>query len=64
MRRTGVRLLWGTANLFGIPATPPAPPPTRPEVFAYAAAQVKKRHRRHYRLGGVNLRAVGRPGRL
>ena len=41
--RTGVRLLWGTANLFSDPryhagaATSPDP-----EVFAYAAAQVKK----------------------
>ncbi len=43
MQRTGVRLLWGTANLFSHPrfmggaATNPDP-----EVFAYAAAQVRK----------------------
>jgi xylose isomerase len=43
MSRTGVKLLWGTANLFSHPrymsgaATNPDP-----EVFAYAAAQVKK----------------------
>lgn len=43
MQATGVKLLWGTANLFGHPrymsgaATNPDP-----EVFAYAAAQVKK----------------------
>ena len=43
MQRTGVRLLWGTANLFSHrrysagAATNPDP-----EVFAYAAAQVKK----------------------
>lgn len=42
MERTGVKLLWGTANLFshhrymGGAATNP-----NPEVFAYAAAQVK-----------------------
>jgi xylose isomerase len=43
MQRTGVKLLWGTANLFSHPrymsgaATNPDP-----EVFAYAAAQVRK----------------------
>jgi len=43
MARTGVKLLWGTANLFSNPrymsgaATNPDP-----EVFAYAAAQVRK----------------------
>src|ERR1700690_1389225 len=43
MQRTGVKLLWGTANLFSHPrymagaATNPDP-----EVFAFAAAQVKK----------------------
>ena len=43
MDRTGVKLLWGTANLFSNPrymsgaATNPDP-----EVFAYAAAQVRK----------------------
>ena len=42
MEQTGIKLLWGTANLFGHPryaggaATNPDP-----EVFAYAAAQVK-----------------------
>ncbi len=55
MERTGVRLLWGTANLFSHPrymagaATNPDP-----EVFAYAAAQVKAVMEVTHRLGGVN----------
>jgi xylose isomerase len=42
MARTGVKLLWGTANLFGHPryAAGAATNPD-PDVFAYAAAQVK-----------------------
>src|SRR6478672_4059345 len=53
--RTGVRLLWGTANLFTHPrfqggaATNPDP-----EVFAYAAAQVKHMLEVTLRLGGEN----------
>ncbi len=53
--RTGVRLLWGTANLFTNPryqagaATNPDP-----EVFAYAAAQVKHMLEVTQRLGGEN----------
>jgi xylose isomerase len=53
--RTGVRLLWGTANLFSHPryqagaATNPDP-----EVFAYAAAQVKHMLEVTQRLGGEN----------
>ncbi|MGZ9160378.1 MAG: xylose isomerase [Candidatus Limnocylindrales bacterium] len=53
--RTGVRLLWGTANLFTHPryqagaATNPDP-----EVFAYAAAQVKHMLEVTQRLGGEN----------
>ena len=53
--RTGVRLLWGTANLFSHPryqagaATNPDP-----EVFAYAAAQVKHMLEVTLRLGGEN----------
>jgi xylose isomerase len=53
--RTGVRLLWGTANLFTHPryqggaATNPDP-----EVFAYAAAQVKHMLEVTKRLGGQN----------
>lgn len=55
MERTGVKLLWGTANLFSHPrymagaATNPDP-----EVFAYAAAQVKAVMEATQRLGGVN----------
>ncbi len=53
--RTGVRLLWGTANLFTHPryqagaATNPDP-----AVFAYAAAQVKHMLEVTLRLGGEN----------
>ena len=53
--RTGVRLLWGTANLFSHPryqagaATNPDP-----DVFAYAAAQVKHMLEVTQRLGGQN----------
>ena len=55
MQRTGVELLWGTANLFSHPrymagaATNPDP-----EVFAYAAAQVKLALEATHRLGGAN----------
>ena len=55
MADTGVRLLWGTANLFSHPrymsgaATNPDP-----EVFAYAAAQVKHVLEWTHRLGGAN----------
>ena len=53
--RTGTQLLWGTANLFTMPryqggaATNPDP-----EVFAYAAAQVKHMLEVTKRLGGEN----------
>jgi xylose isomerase len=53
--RTGATLLWGTANLFTHPryqggaATNPDP-----EVFAYAAAQVKHMLEVTQRLGGTN----------
>ena len=55
MERTGVGLLWGTANLFGHPrfmagaATSPDP-----EVFAHAAAQVCHVLDATHRLGGEN----------
>lgn len=55
MERTGVRLLWGTANLFSHPryqagaATNPDP-----EVFAWAAAQVAHCLEVTHRLGGAN----------
>ena len=54
-QRTGVELLWGTANLFANPryqagaATNPDP-----EVFAYAAAQVAHCLEATHRLGGHN----------
>lgn len=53
--RTGIKLLWGTANLFSHPrfmhgaATSP-----NAEVFAYAAGQVKKAMEVTKRLGGEN----------
>lgn len=53
--RTGVRLLWGTANLFSHPrymhgaATSP-----NADVFAHAAAQVKKAIEVTHELGGEN----------
>jgi xylose isomerase len=52
---TGVKLLWGTANLFSHPrymsgaATNPDP-----DVFAYGAAQVKNALDATHRLGGAN----------
>ena len=55
MARTGVKLLWGTANLFSHrrymsgAATNPDP-----EVFAFAAAQVKEMLEATRRLGGEN----------
>lgn len=54
-QRTGIRLLWGTANLFSNPryvhgaATSP-----NADVFAYAAAQVKKAIEVTHALGGAN----------
>ena len=54
-QRTGIKLLWGTANLFSNPrfmhgaATSP-----NANVFAYAAAQVKKAMEITKRLGGEN----------
>ena len=54
MKETGIKLLWGTANLFAHPryvhgaATSP-----NPEVFAYAAAQVKKAMEITKELGGL-----------
>lgn len=55
MERTGLRLLWGTANLFGHPryAAGAATNPD-PEVFAWAAAQVKHVLEATHRLGGAN----------
>ena len=55
MERTGVRLLWGTANLFSHPryAAGAATNPD-PEVFAYAAGQVKHALEVTARLAGTN----------
>ncbi len=55
MARTGVRLLWGTANLFSHPryAAGAATNPN-PEVFAYAAAQVRHAMDVTLRLKGEN----------
>ena len=55
MSQTGVKLLWGTANLFGHPrfAAGAATNPN-PEVFAYAAAQVRAIMETTHRLGGEN----------
>jgi xylose isomerase len=53
-KQTGVKLLWGTANLFSHPryqagaATNPSP-----DVFAYAAAQVKHALDATHKLGGA-----------
>jgi xylose isomerase len=55
MSATGIKLLWGTANLFSHPryaggaATSPDP-----EVFAWAAAQVRACLESTHRLGGEN----------
>jgi xylose isomerase len=55
IEETGIRLLWGTANLFSHPrymggaATSPDP-----EVFAWAAAQVRMCLEATHRLGGQN----------
>ena len=55
MSRTGVRLLWGTANLFSHPryAAGAATNPD-PAVFAYAATQVKSMLEATHTLGGAN----------
>ncbi len=55
MDRTGIRLLWGTTNAFGHPrfAAGAATNPD-PEVFAYAAAQIKNALDATHRLGGAN----------
>lgn len=55
MQATGMKLLWGTANLFSHPrfAAGAATNPD-PEVFAYAAAQVRFCLETTQRLGGEN----------
>jgi len=55
MAETGVRLLWGTANLFSHPRyAAGASTNPDPEVFAYAAAQVKHALEATHRLEGAN----------
>jgi xylose isomerase len=55
MDETGVKLLWGTANLFSHPryAAGAATNPD-PEIFTYAAAQVRHALECTHRLGGEN----------
>jgi xylose isomerase len=55
MARTGIHLLWGTANLFSHPRYQ-AGASTNPDpaAFAYAAAQVKTMLEMTHRLGGSN----------
>ena len=54
-KETGVRLLWGTANLFSNPRfMHGAATSCNAETFAYAAAQVKKALEATLRLGGEN----------
>jgi xylose isomerase len=54
-QRTGIKLLWGTANLFSNPRfMHGAATTTNADVFAFAAAQVKKCLEVTKELGGVN----------
>lgn len=54
-QETGIKLLWGTANLFSNPRfMHGAATSCNAEVFAYAAAQVKKAIEVTYELGGEN----------
>jgi xylose isomerase len=55
MEQTGVGLLWGTANLFSHPryAAGAATSPD-PEIFAWAALQVREMLNATHRLGGAN----------
>jgi len=55
MTETGIKVLWGTANLFSHPRyVHGAATSCNAEVFAYAAAQVKKALEITHELGGVN----------
>jgi xylose isomerase len=55
MAATGIRLLWGTSNAFSHPRfAAGASTNPDPEVFAYAAAQVKHALEATHRLGGAN----------
>ncbi len=54
-KRTGIKLLWGTANLFSNPRfVHGASTSPNADVFAYSAAQVKKALEVTHRLGGLN----------
>ena len=54
-KETGIQLLWGTANLFSHPRFMHGAATTcNADVFAYAAAQVKKAIEVTHELGGVN----------
>jgi xylose isomerase len=54
-QRTGIKLLWGTANLFSNPRfMHGAATSCNAEVFAYAAAQVKHAMEKTLELGGEN----------
>ncbi|QDV47008.1 Xylose isomerase [Stieleria neptunia] len=54
-QRSGVKLLWGTANMFSNPRFMHGAATTcNADVFAYAAAQVKKAMDVTHRLGGEN----------
>jgi xylose isomerase len=54
-QRTGIKLLWGTANLFSNPRyVHGAATSSHADAFAYAAAQVKKALEVTKELGGVN----------
>ncbi len=55
MARTGVKLLWGTANLFSHRRyMSGAATSADPEIFAFAAAQVKEMLDATHRMGGEN----------
>jgi len=55
MARTGVKLLWGTANLFSHRRyMSGAATSADPEIFAFAAAQVKEMIEATHRMGGEN----------
>ena len=61
MKRTGIKLLWGTSNLFGNPRyMHGAATSCNADAFAYAAAQVK-RHGSHPRAGRRRFHLLGRP---
>jgi xylose isomerase len=55
-KKTGIKVLWGTANLFSNPRFQNgAASSCTPEVFAFAAAQVKKAIEITHKLGGAGF---------